>query len=91
MATVRYCISKIEKASGKKVEVSENGLYSITHNREVIQFRANGGRNGGNPLDALAVCIKSRRENDHDDAMTDYSSGVYCSSIKQAITLARWN
>ena len=35
--------------------------------------------------DESAICIKSRRVNDHDDAMIDYSAGYFCKTIKDAV------
>jgi hypothetical protein len=35
--------------------------------------------------DESAVCVKSRRHNDEDDAMSDYSAGYFCKTIKDAV------
>lgn len=35
--------------------------------------------------DESAICVKSRRHNDEDDAMSDYSAGFFCRTIKSAV------
>ena len=70
-------IKKLTKAG---FQVSQNGnRYNATANGQVIRFIGQ--------LDRI-ICINVRSENDHDDAMTDYSAGVYCDNITQAIRLA---
>jgi hypothetical protein len=70
-------IKKLNKAG---FEVSQNGnRYNAKANGQVIRFIEQSER---------IICINVRNENDHDDAMTDYSAGVYCDNITQAIRLA---
>jgi hypothetical protein len=70
-------IKKLNKAG---FEVSQNGnRYNAKANGQVIRFIEQSER---------IICINVRSENDHDDAMTDYSAGVYCDNITQAIRLA---
>ncbi len=35
-----------------------------------------------------AICLRVRREDDHDDPQSDYSAGSYAHSIKDALRLA---
>jgi hypothetical protein len=70
-------IKKLNKAG---FEVSQSGnRYNAKANGQVIRFIEQSDR---------IICINVRSENDHDDAMTDYSAGVYCDNITQAIRLA---
>jgi hypothetical protein len=34
------------------------------------------------------ICIKIRSQNDFDDSQSDYSAGVFCDNLTQAIKLA---
>jgi hypothetical protein len=34
------------------------------------------------------ICIKIRSQNDRDDSQSDYSAGVFCDNLTQAIKLA---
>ena len=36
----------------------------------------------------LIMCIRARRENDRDDSQSDYSAGMWCNNLAQAIRLA---
>ncbi|WP_216081126.1 hypothetical protein [Aliarcobacter butzleri] len=44
--------------------------------------------NGRIDEDTTITCIRARRKNDLDDSMTDYSAGVWCDNLTQAIKLA---
>lgn len=70
-------ITKLTKA-GFQVTNSGN-RYHATANNQVISFFDQQGS---------VICINVRSQNDHDDAMSDYSAGVFCDNLKQAITLA---
>ena len=70
-------IKKLEKAGAS---VEKNGIfYSAKINNDVIEFMCK--------TDSIA-CIKVRSANDHDDIMTDYSAGVWCNNLSQAIRIA---
>ena len=74
---VANAIKKLNKAG---FEVVQNGnRYNAKANGQVIRFIDQSDR---------VICINVRSENDHDDVMTDYSAGVYCDNIAQAIRLA---
>lgn len=65
-------------------EVKQNGRhFSMESDNQVIEFYANGNIEE-NPT---ITCIRIRRKNDHDDSMTDYSAGVWCDNITQALKL----
>ena len=32
-----------------------------------------------------AICVNSRRHNDHHDSQSDYSAGYFCHTIKEAV------
>ena len=70
-------ITKLTKA-GFQVTNSGN-RYQATANRQVISFFDQSGS---------IICINVRSKNDHDDFVSDYSAGVFCDNLKQAITLA---
>jgi hypothetical protein len=70
-------VKKLTKAG---FTIAKNGnRYNATANGQVIRFIEQSDR---------IICINVRSANDHDDAMTDYSAGVYCDNITQAIRLA---
>lgn len=74
---VANAIKKLNRAG---FEVVQNGnRYNAKANGQVIRFIDQSDR---------VICINVRSENDHDDVMTDYSAGVYCDNIAQAIRLA---
>ncbi len=82
MAKTSYAIKRLSKYA--EVEVAEgSGLHTCVFNEVVIQFHDQGGR---------AICIRARRENEHDDPYTDYFAGSYYDNISQAIdrALAEW-
>ena len=80
---VQNAIKKLEKA-GFKVTVSGNSGYHASKENapHIIEFRKNGGGS------EEAICIRVRREADKDDVMIDYSAGVWCDNITQAISSA---
>jgi hypothetical protein len=70
-------ITKLTKAG---FQVTNTGnRYQAKANRQVISFVDQQGS---------IICINVRGQDDHDDAMSDYSAGVFCDNLKQAITLA---
>lgn len=71
-------IKKLEKYT----EVKKDGIfYQAVKGSEVIEFIDNGGM-------GEITCIKVRRINDHDDSMTDYSAGVFCDNLTQALKIS---
>lgn len=69
----------IKKLSKAGFEVTQNGnRYYATMNKSVVSFIDQYGR---------TICIKVRHENDHDDLRSDYSAGVFCDNLTQAIKL----
>lgn len=76
-------LKKLEKYG----EIKQNGSrYSVTREGCEVEVL----RNGGDDMDTVAV-IRVRSINDHDDFMSDYSAGVFCDTLSQAIKLANWN
>jgi hypothetical protein len=70
-------IKKLNKAG---FQITQTGKrYSAKANSHVIDFIEQN--------DSI-ICIKVRSMNDHDDAVTDYSAGVWCNNLTQAISLA---
>ena len=73
-------INAIKKLNKAGFQITQNGRrYSAKANRYVIDFIEQ---------DESIMCIKVRTENDHDDAMSDYSAGVWCNNLTQAISIA---
>lgn len=73
------------KTLAKHGEVKQDGnLFSAVIGRHVVEFMANGRIDENTSI----TCIRTRRVNDSDDSMTDYSAGVWCNNLKQAIQLA---
>jgi hypothetical protein len=75
---VTNAVKKLNKA-GFTVTHSGNH-YSAQFGRHIISFYEQGGR---------TICIRWRTENDHDDVTRDYSAGVFCDNLSQAIKIAR--
>lgn len=75
---VTNALNKLTKA-GFVVTQSGN-CYSAQAGRNIISFYEQGGR---------TICINLRTEDDHDDVMSDYSAGVFCDNLSQAIRIAR--
>jgi hypothetical protein len=70
-------IKKLDKAN---FEITQNGKrYSAKANRHIIDFIEQDGS---------VLCVKVRSENDMDDSLSDYSAGVWCDNLTQAIKLA---
>ena len=59
--------------SGSRYKAKKAGL------KYVIEF---------NTQDELIMCIRARREDDRDDSQSDYSAGMWCNNLAQAIRLA---
>lgn len=76
-------VKKIEKATGKEIEVV-NSKYIGDFGRYVVEFFCNCRFN----LNADIVCIGVRLKNDYSDSMTDYCASIFCNNISQAIKLA---
>lgn len=73
-------VNAVKKLNKAGFEVVQSGnRYNATLNGQVIRFIEQSDR---------IICINVRSANDHDDAMSDYSAGVFCDNITQAIRLA---
>jgi hypothetical protein len=71
-------IKKLAKAG---FEVKQTGnRYFAQAGRNIISFFEQSGS---------VICINVRSSNDQDDAQSDYSAGVFCDNLTQAIRLAR--
>jgi hypothetical protein len=77
---VANAVKKLEKLTGKTVTKNQNNLYSVVIGQNVISFYPNGR----DSADAEITCIKTRRINDVDDSMSDYSAGCFHDNITQA-------
>ena len=74
---VTNAIKKLNKAG---FEVTNNGSrYYVNGKRHVISFIA---QESGD-----ITCIKVRHENDEDDMRSDYSAGVFCDNLSQALRI----
>jgi hypothetical protein len=70
----------LKKLNNAGFAVTQTGnRYSAKTGRNVIEFYEQDGR---------TICIRLRTENDLDDVMRDYSAGVFCDNLSQAIRLA---
>ncbi|MDY0238507.1 MAG: hypothetical protein RBS42_06615 [Campylobacterales bacterium] len=73
------------KKLSKHGEVKQNGnLFWAEIGGYAVEFMANGRIDE----DTTITCIRARRKNDLDNSMTDYSAGVWCDNLTQAIKLA---
>lgn len=59
----------------KQWKFESRGYYTESPNRIVSWFKQ----------DDSAVCVKTRRPDDKDDAMSDYAAGYFCHTIKEAV------
>jgi hypothetical protein len=75
---VTNAIKKLTKAGFVVAQIGNR--YSAQSGRNIISFYEQGGR---------TICINMRTENDHDDVMSDYSAGVFCDNLSQAIRIAQ--
>jgi hypothetical protein len=88
---VSNALKRLEKAAGNiTIHKRDDGtpwLVTAKFGRRIVEFLANGRWSP----DASITCIRVRRENDHDDSMTDYFAGSWMRNLTQAIRLAkRW-
>jgi len=73
-------INAIKKLEKSGFQVIQTGNRCIAKgNQHVISFFNESGN---------IACINVRNQNDRDDLMSDYSAGVFCDNITQAIKLA---
>ena len=72
-------IKKLNKLGFKVINIGNRYKAKKTGLKYVIEF---------NTQDELIMCIRARRENDHDDSQSDYSAGMWCNNLAQAIRLA---
>ena len=78
---VANATKKLTKAG---FEVTSNGRsISAKKGRYVINVTANGG-----DLTDTVATVRVRAACDLDDSQSDYSAGVYCDNVSQAIRLA---
>ena len=80
---VGAAIKKIEKALGVKVHHDGDGRYSCQYESRILSFIADGDRFSRD--DAEAICLKVRREDDHDCYQMDYHAGYFVENISQLI------
>jgi hypothetical protein len=76
-------IKKLKKNGFTVKEDGEGQVWATIGNREVDFFC-----NGKFSQDGEICCIRTRALSDKDDVMTDYSAGVFCDNLSQAIRLA---
>ena len=79
---------KVANATKKLIkagfEVTNNGRsISAKKGRHVINVTANGG-----DLTDTVATVRVRAACDLDDSQSDYSAGVYCDNVSQAIRIA---
>jgi hypothetical protein len=73
-------VNAIKKLTKAGFQVTQTGnRYAAKANSNIVSFVDQQGS---------VICINVRGQNDHDDSMSDYSAGVWCDNITQAITLA---
>lgn len=78
--TLQNAIKKLSKLG----EVKQDGRrFSFEFGKEVIEFRANGDVEENPNI----TCIRVRNKNDKDDSMSDYSAGVWCDNLNQALVI----
>ena len=75
----------IKKLSKYGAVEDSSSLVWLEKDGQVVEVRRNGG-----DLSDMVASIKVRGSNDHSDSMIDYSSGVFCDNISQAIRIAGW-
>lgn len=74
------------KKLSKHGEIKQNGRsFNLVIGTQVIEFRANGAVEENPNI----TCIRVRNNKDNDDVMTDYSAGVWCDNLSQALCLVR--
>lgn len=74
---VTNALKKLVKAG---FEVTQTSIfYSAKSGRNVIEFHEQDGK---------AICIRVRSVGDLDDVQSDYSAGVFCDNLSQAIQIA---
>jgi len=73
-------IKKAEKVTGAKAIVNGQ-FYSFIFGEEVLSFAVNGRLDENSTI----TCIKTRRNWDMDDSMTDYSAGCFHDNLTQAL------
>ena len=77
---ITNAIKKLEKAG---FNVTAYGCqFAAQRGNDIIEFSKNGGGSDS------VICIRVRSVNDQDDSYSDYSAGVFCDNISQAIRLA---
>jgi hypothetical protein len=79
--TITNAIKKVTKAgftvtqNGQRYSAKKQGLSHL------VEFSKNGRED-------TITCVGVRHENDHSDAMIDYSATIYTNNLSQAIRLA---
>jgi len=73
-------INAVKKLTKSGFQVTNNGSrYQAKFNQQIISFSDQSGD---------ITCIKIRKEYDIDDIRQDYSAGVFCDNLTQAIKLS---
>ena len=75
---ISNAIKKLEKAGYKVSSCDERFRFWAENGKDIISFFNQG--------DSVR-CINARSKGDEHDPMTDYSAGVYCDNISQAISV----
>ena len=70
-----------------KSKLAKHGIKA-EQNGNRVSARVNGHIIGGYDQGGLLVCLRVRRENDHDDSQSDYSAGCFCDTFKQVKMIA---
>lgn len=74
-------LNAIKKLAKAGFEIKQTGNHYLAQTgRNIISFFEQSGD---------IICINVRSSNDQDDAQSDYSAGVFCDNLAQAIRLAR--
>jgi len=76
---------KLEKLTGKKVNVNGNGLRWVKLNNGYIISFSNNGRLTET---SEAVCFYTRHEDLKDDSLSDYFAGSFHDNLTQAVKYA---
>jgi hypothetical protein len=76
MNSIPRAVAKIQKHFAPVVEVRDQ--FTAVRDGYAIEFLRNGRSDS-------YTCLRVRRVSEQDDPQTDYSAGMWCVSVKQAI------
>lgn len=79
---VSSAVAKLTKSGFTVTQDGSRFWAKHPNSNKLISFYKNGGDS-----DSI-TCLKARREDDHDDGMTDYYAGQFYDSMAQAIRYA---